>query len=154
MKKILMLFSLLVSSTLFALELPSWLTIKRDGTLQIESLNAKILHFGAGFVQTGQRDISDITQGENNGTVTISGKFGGGKIHETVTPIADNQVEYQAKLTCPNPWVTLGIMLQFNLPAKSRSLLLDGETRSLPAEFDGKKQFPLTARVKKSLDSP
>ena len=151
MKKILMLFSLLVSSTLFALELPSWLTIKRDGTLQIESLNAKILHFGAGFVQTGQRDISDITQGENNGTVTISGKFGGGKIHETVTPIADNQVEYQAKLTCPNPWVTLGIMLQFNLPAKSRSLLLDGETRSLPAEFDGKKQFPLTARVKKVL---
>ncbi len=148
MKICLILLSFLSVFVLSAAELPGWLTVGKNGVFRIENLTFGILHYGSGFALSSQKSSGDCRRSVENGTVTVAGVLGKSEFRETVAPVGGNRAGYRAELVMAEPWPTLGLMLEFELPAASRTVVADGRPYPLPAEFDEKKTVPLSVKAK------
>lgn len=126
---------------------PDAFKFNKDGSLAVDGIPAKIIHFDPGWGLTSQGDGSVAPEAgypkEEGGVWIFKGKFSvkGGvfSLEERASKLSGNSISYEASVKSEQPVPTKELALCLSLPVESfagRTLDIGGEKVSLPVEFN------------------
>lgn len=139
MKQVCLSLILFAASLLPATDLPGWFSRGGTGRIGMGELSLSLTHLSPRWKQTSLRSAGKVRFAEKAGTVTAEGEYQGAKFHETFTPAGKNKLHYEGAFSASAELPTQALFLEFQIPAGTANVSIDGDTIALPSRYDAKK---------------
>lgn len=135
-------FLSLILSAVFLLpaaELPGWFSRGGKGRIGMGELALSLTHLSPRWKQTSLRSAGKVRFADEAGAVIGEGAYLGAKFRETFTPAGNDKLHYEGVFSASAELPTQALFLEFQIPAGTANVSIDGDTITLPSRYDAKK---------------
>lgn len=132
----------LILSAVFLLpaaELPGWFSRGGKGRIGMGELALSLTHLSPRWKQTSLRSAGKVRFADEAGAVIGEGAYQGAKFRETFTPAGNDKLHYEGVFSASAELPTQALFLEFQIPAGTANVSIDGDTITLPSRYDAKK---------------
>ena len=132
----------LILSAVFLLpaaELPGWFSRGGKGWIGMGELALSLTHLSPRWKQTSLRSAGKVRFADEAGAVIGEGAYLGAKFRETFTPAGKDKLHYEGVFSVSAELPTQALFLEFQIPAGTANVSIDGDTITLPSRYDAKK---------------
>ena len=133
----------LILSAVFLLpaaELPGWFSRGGKGRIGMGELALlSLTHLSPRWKQTSLRFAGKVRFVDEAGAVIGEGAYLGAKFRETFTPAGKDKLHYEGVFSVSAELPTQALFLEFQIPAGTANVSIDGDTITLPSRYDAKK---------------
>lgn len=132
----------LILSAVFLLpaaELPGWFSRNENGRIGMGGTSLSLTHLSPRWKQTSLRSAGKVRFADEAGAVIGEGAYQGAKFRETFTPAGNDKLHYEGVFSASAELPTQALFLEFQIPAGTANVSIDGDIITLPSRYDAKK---------------
>ena len=139
MKQVCLSLILFAASLLPATDLPGWFSCNENGRIGMGGTALSLTHLSPRWKQTSLRSAGKVRFVDEAGAVIGEGAYLGAKFRETFTPAGKDKLHYEGVFSVSAELPTQALFLEFQIPAGTANVSIDGDTITLPSRYDAKK---------------